>query len=158
MSTGDTCTVCCNLPNGLLLTHGKITYNADGTPKADVHGRVIMENPQQVRLYGGRHISAVGGYGMTHNVDAAWFDDYMETIGKHTKLVQVKGLFSMPTSDYAAGLAGERSDLRSGLEPLEALDPRGFEGNPNGSIPVSVVTGKDATSGNTFGRDVREPA
>lgn len=156
MSTGDTCTVACNLPNGLLLTHGKIRYNEDGTPKADVHGRVIMENPVQVRLYGGRHISAVGGYGLTHDVDAEWFEDYMNTVGKDTKLVQVKGLFSMPTADYAAGLARERSDLRSGLEPLEDLDPRGFEGNPNGSIAANVALKANDGTGNQFGRDNRQ--
>lgn len=149
-----TCVVACNLPNGLILSHGKIRRDGAGVPVIDANQRVVMDDIKTVRLYGGRHISAVGGYGLTHNVDADWFDDYMRE-NAQSKLVLIGGLFAMPTAEFTTGMARERIDFRCGLEPLSERDPRAFEGDPNGVVD-RMSDGK--LPANTFGSDDRTTA
>lgn len=104
VTTGATVTVACKMPNGMNL--GKI----HGPDKPDVI------------LRGSNHRLAVGGYGLTHGIDADAFDKWRE---QHKFLPALKNnlIFAHSKPLSARAMAAEMADVKSGLEPLNGDDP-----------------------------------
>lgn len=103
-TTGTTVTVACKLPNGLNL--GKL------------HG---ADQPDVI-LRGTNHHLAVGGYGLTHGVDA---DAFAKWLKDHSFMHAVKNnlIFAHEKPAGARAMAGEMADVKSGLEPLNGDNP-----------------------------------
>ena len=59
----------------------------------------------------------VGGYALTHNVDADFFSTWLEQ-NKDSDLVRNRLVFAHAKPDLATGQAKEQAEVRSGLEPL----------------------------------------
>lgn len=115
-----TATVMCKLPNGIQIRHGK-TKLQDGKPViSPVDGSVVIENEKIVYLNGSSSDSAVGGFGMTQNVDLDWITDFLETHRHDLPFVASGAIFVEGRVDTATGKARERKDMRFGLEPANA--------------------------------------
>lgn len=91
----------CKLPNGLTVDH------------AD----------QSVTLVGSNAPGAVGGYGLTHDVDLDWFSDWLTGPGRELPMVQRGLIFIAGNDRNAADQAKEQKDERSGLEGLDPDKP-----------------------------------
>jgi hypothetical protein len=103
--TTTTVTVAAKLPNG-------------------VHLDLQKDNGQRTRvtLNGFNHSDAVGGFGMTHNVNAAFFAEWLE---KNKSLDMVKNglIFAHAEVKSVVDVALNSEDLKSGLEPLNPDKP-----------------------------------
>lgn len=104
--SGEVISLACNLPHGLTITHkGKtVTLNGANHPKAiDTDAR------------------ANGRWGVTHDVDAAWFKDW----DKEAKHPAVQNGNIMPTNqNQASDLVLEMGDaVETGVNPLDPAKP-----------------------------------
>lgn len=115
-----TVTVACKIPNGLVIEHGK-TVMEDGKPKIGSDNRVIVEGSKKVLINGANSDGAVAGCGMTHNVDADWFNNWIET---HAEFEPVKAgaIFALANPNDAAAKAKEVKGEKAGFEPIDAND------------------------------------
>lgn len=103
LSTGETVTVGCKLPNGLNLGH--------------LHG----EDKPIVILNGANHPNAIMSVGMTHGVDKAAFLNWMEEHGgTHGIPAVAKGhVFHYDKAGAAIGKAKEMAAEKTGMEGLD---------------------------------------
>ncbi|MGF6604585.1 hypothetical protein P3T23_009341 [Paraburkholderia sp. GAS448] len=103
--TGATVTVACRLPQGLHLDIVK-------------HGEVR----KRVTLAGSNSTQAVAGFGITEHVPKDFFDRWL---ADHRELPAVKNglIFAHEKKDSVEARATERTDLKSGLEPLDPKKP-----------------------------------
>lgn len=108
-STGATVTVACKLPAG---QHLEIQ-----TGKGDQ-----LQFTRFATLRGSNHESAVGGYGLTHGVDADLFDQWR---AQHKFLPAVKNnlIFAHARPTVARDQAREYQEVRSGMERLDPDKP-----------------------------------
>lgn len=91
----------CKLPNGLTIDHDERTLT----------------------LVGSNAPGAVGGYGLTHDVDVDWFMDWATGPARDFPPV-ARGLIFVAGNDRnAADQAREQSGERSGLEGLDPDKP-----------------------------------
>lgn len=101
-----TVTVACKLPNGLLLE---------------------LQGEERVKLAGtavpwGVAPRDVGGYALTHNVDADFFARWLSVYKDYTPVK--RGLiFAYPKSQDAQARALEMKNEKSGLEPIDPEKP-----------------------------------
>src|ERR1700741_750322 len=104
VTTGATVTVACKMPNGMNL--GKI------------HGE---DNPDVI-LRGSNHRHAVGGFGLTHGIDADAFAKWREG---HKWLPAVKNglIFAHDRPSMAKAQAAEMAEVRSGFEGIDPDKP-----------------------------------
>ena len=95
-------TVACKLPNGLTVTHKGHTVTFNGANDA-----------------GNRF-----GFGLTEDVDAAWFADWVATDGKDFPAVK-NGSFFEHGKDTAAAARERQNDrsVQTGQEPLNPSNP-----------------------------------
>lgn len=91
-----TVTVACKLPNGLVIDH---------------KGREVV-------LTGANAPTSVGGFGLTPNVDADWFDDWMAS-NLDMPVVANEIIFAN-TAEKAGDEAKEKKGIKTGLEPVDA--------------------------------------
>lgn len=93
--------VACKLPNGLVIDHKE----------------------QTVTLVGSNDSGAVGGYGLTPDVDIDWYNDWATGPAREFPPV-VKGLIFVAGNDRnAADQALDQQDERTGLEGLDPAKP-----------------------------------
>ena len=124
--------IACKLPNGIVLRTGTFTE----VPVSVLGGGVRMERVWQAdgqsitlkgnsRPFGGEYQAPIdGGYALTHGVDldlwTRWFED-----NKDSPLVKNQMVFAHAKKDFVEGMAKDRSEIRSGMEPLQPKqDPR----------------------------------
>lgn len=109
VSTGDTVTVACKLPQGL---HIKLPeYKID------------------LKLHGAMSPFAIGGHGMTQGVNAATWA-IIEEVFKEAKWLTSEAVFSMNKAQDASDKAVDQKDHRIGFEPIDPKDPNsGLPGN-----------------------------
>lgn len=102
-ASGDTVTVACRLPQGIHMDIVK-------------HGEVR----KRVTLNGANSPHAVAGFGITENVPRAFFEQWL---ADHVELPAVKNglIFAHRQTASVEAKAGERSELKSGLD---AMDPK----------------------------------
>lgn len=94
-----TVTVACKLPNGLEIEH---------------RGHTVV-------LAGANSSTAVGGYGLTPNVDADWFEDWMAGNLDHPAVKN--NIIFANTPAQAADEAKEKKGVKTGLEPVDPDNP-----------------------------------
>lgn len=91
----------CKLPNGLTIEH---------------EGRTVT-------LVGGNDANAVGGYGLTRDVDIDWYNDWATGPAREFPPV-AKGLIFVAGNDsHARDQASEQAGERSGLEGIDPENP-----------------------------------
>jgi hypothetical protein len=123
-SSGKVC-VACKLPHGLRIQFYD-TKNPNLPPT--VSGDPIL-------LAGTNHEHAVGGYGITVNVDADKFNGWLAQ-NKEYPAVKNNLIFAEPDYDRIRARALEQSRVLSGFEGLDAEKPPGgvlvdnYEGRP----------------------------
>lgn len=95
-----TVTIGCKLPCGLVMTY----------------------KGKSVELKGSRESRILNGYGLTHNVDAEFWEGWKKA---HAKLPFVKGelVFAYGDQRSAEDMAAERQNERTGLEGLDPNKP-----------------------------------
>ena len=107
------CTVACKLPFPLLL-------RLPGRPEVEIKGFSI---PYGVSA----QMSIVGGYALTPNVDADFFEEWM-MVNENLDLVKNKLIFASAKASDATAQAREMSETKSGLEPINPDKPgKGLE-------------------------------
>lgn len=117
-----TATVMCKLPNGIRINHGKVKLQ-DGKPAiSPVDGSVMVDGEKTVYLNGSSSEGAVGGFGMTPNVDLDWITDFLEVHKSDLPFVASGAIFVEGRIDTATAKARERKDMRFGLEPATTAD------------------------------------
>jgi hypothetical protein len=133
---GDTVTVGCKLPNGLLLRVFKMVEGTEpvlggGTRKT----KTAVQAGETVKINGfalprgpdfdpDRAHLVVGGCGLTHGVDADFFHEWMGQ-NKDSDIVKNGLIFAHASSESARAEATEKKAEVSGLEPLrQDRDPR----------------------------------
>lgn len=120
----QTVTVGCKVPNGIVCEF----RGAIPDEYAAFRGKRVTLNGYKPTVV--RHkmaVDIVGGFGLTHNVDAEFMAAWMKL---HASFPAVKNglIFVQANSDRARGHASERDGLRSGYEPLTKKDmPAGVE-------------------------------
>ena len=143
---GDTVTVACKMPHGLVLRvfdmRDKDVVAAGGTGRFSV--KEAVERKQRVTLNGFAHpqdkaplAPQVGGFGLTFGVPLEFFELWL-TQNKDSDVVQNGLVFAHTKRDGAEGEAREKTDLQSGLERLDPTKP------PPGIVPQKTVHGAQA--------------
>lgn len=100
----ELCAVACKLPQGLTVSHKGKT----------------------VTLKGATHSGNRFGFGITEDVDADWFADWMKTDAKDFPAVKNGSIFIMPDAARAEDAGKERrgdAEVQSGAEPLDPEKP-----------------------------------
>ena len=139
VTTGDTVTVACKLPHGLLLRifveHYYDDPQQDGSLKRVKSYRPVTD--QQFVLKGtwaaiagqayNRTNSAVaellpGGYALTYGVRKDLWDQWYEQ-NKTSKLVKQRVVFASPSLQAATAEARENRSVKSGMEPVDPDNP-----------------------------------
>jgi hypothetical protein len=100
-----TITVGCKLPNGLDMRIGDTIVSLKG----------FM-----------RGANIIGGYGITENVDEAFFDEWLKRHA-HLKVVQDVLVFKQPNIKEAAAQAKDTAKKKSGLEQIDPKEEKEVE-------------------------------
>ena len=138
-SGGDTVTVACKLPHGLKLRIFEMHpdyENVMGGGKRETEiavqvGPTITLNGCALARGVVPEYGIIGGFAMTHGVDAEFMETWLKQNKDHPAVVN-KLIFAYPKMDMVEGQAREFRTLRSGLEPLVPdTDPRITVGTKN---------------------------
>ncbi|KMW73661.1 hypothetical protein TI10_05255 [Photorhabdus luminescens subsp. luminescens] len=86
------------------------------------HGLTIEIDENRVTLNGINSSTIIGGYGLTYDVDKAFFDKYLE-LHADTKLVKNGLIFAQEKLKEARTEAEEKAELKNGLEPIDPKKP-----------------------------------
>ena len=97
--TDSKVSVACKLPAGLIIAH-------DG---------------KTVQLNGSNHAGAVAGFGITKDVDAAWFDAWAEH-SQHPAVTN-GAIFANSGAKVHSEAKEKRNDVKGGFEPLDGEEP-----------------------------------
>ncbi len=103
-----TCTVALKLPNGLVL-------ELPGRPTITVRGFAVPYGVAPA-------LSIIGGYALTPNVDADFFEEWL-LVNENLELVKKGLIFAHAKASDASAQAREFAELRSGLEALDSEKP-----------------------------------
>lgn len=119
MAAGAKVSVGCKLPNGLQITLEKLTesINADGhTVKryVPIGAKVLLKGTNTSVIF--------GGYGITEDIDADWFTQWLKDNADYEP-VRLGLIFMQSTPAKAADAAKERVDVLSGFEPMNPDKP-----------------------------------
>lgn len=119
--------VCCKLPNGLHLTVFRMEEHVEpvmGGGSRTVH-RAVADGRTSIRGVGRRGHDdprIVGGYAVTHGVDAAIWARWLEQ-NRDSDVVRNRLIFADEKPGMATGKAREQAEILSGLEPLNPDKP-----------------------------------
>jgi hypothetical protein len=115
---GNTLTVACKLPHGLVLQNSRAIMDGKKVLKW------IKEGPEVVIKGCATHVGQpitkeiASGFALTHGVDAEFFRTWIE---HHAEFPAVKEglIFAYETAEAVAGEAKDKAELESGFEPLD---------------------------------------
>lgn len=123
--SGQTVTVACKLPNGMILQHWKMQTFHDpvlGGGHREVQRSV--EDGAPIKVHGPAvpfglvpKFLIVGGYALTTGVSKDFWDKWLHQNRNHDSVVN-RCIFAMPTMDAAQGQADDLTDVQSGLQPI----------------------------------------
>jgi len=125
--SSKTVTVGCKMPGGLVLRLFQMNTEHEqvmGGGSREV--KVARMKDEAVRINGcavpiggpqPKHM-IIGGYGLTHGVDAEFFAEWMRQ-NAESKLVKNNMIFVASSRDAAESKAEEQAEIKSGLEPLD---------------------------------------
>lgn len=122
--------VACKLPHGLVLQVYQHEPPAPAVPVGDA-----------VTLLGANADGAVGGYGITENVDSAFYAAWMNQ-NKQFPAVRAGLIFAADTADKARAQAAEQARILSGFEGVNPEKP------PGGVMPATDAKGNPVTPAN----------
>lgn len=114
-------TICvgCKLPHGLIMQMDRLIEDkaSDGAVV-----RKYVPVGKEIKLNGANTSSVIGGYGITENVDAEFFDAWLAQKMEHA-FIQQNLVFAMPTISGVQDRAKEQAAVKSGFEPLNPDKP-----------------------------------
>lgn len=132
---GGTVTVACKLPHGLFLRNFTMIERDEpvmggGTKVA----KVAQEKGDRIRINGVAvpfgaipNYPIVGGYALTQNVDADFWNEWLRA-NRDSDVVKNKLIFAHATPAQAHDQSTEQQKVRSGLEPIDPNNlPKGIE-------------------------------
>lgn len=130
-----TVSVACKVPNGLILRlFEPVEANEPvmGGGFRKVHAfrptgkNVTIKGPAH-RLEMAPSVPVIGGYGLTHGVDADFWSKWLEQ-NKESPLVTSGQIFANEKSTYVESQSREGAKIKSGLEPIDRNNlPKGIE-------------------------------
>lgn len=146
----DYVTVACKMPNGLVLQLEQKVEIREPLPSGGV--REVTQwrrTPDVIEVKGnavnfeslrrGMQMPAIeGGFGLTHGVPKAFWDQWLEA-HKDDDIVRRGLIFAVKTEQEARKEAATRSDIKSGLEPINPDDPGKFASDTR-RIQVGTMT------------------
>lgn len=133
------CVVGCKLPHGLELQlykpREKLAPGETPEPLEPIGDPIILAGSNQE--------GAVGGFGLTENVDAAAFGEWMRT-NQRLQAVRAGLIWAEDTLDKARDKARERAAVLSGFEGLNPeKPPEGVaQGKDDQGRPISQIAAK----------------
>lgn len=136
-----TVTVCCNIPNGLLLHLYDFEKDYEpvlGGGQREIK-RAVRRTETPVVIFGPKRdvkieYLIVGNYALTPNVDAAFFSEWLEQ-NKNSPLVKNGCIYALADEASARDWAKENEARKSGLEPLDMSSAV-----PDARVPRSIKT------------------
>jgi hypothetical protein len=133
--TGETVTVGCKLPNGLVLHLDRMVEFKQPVMGGGIEkGMIAQRMPETFTLNGcsvtlsadGRVTDVnhliIGGYGITPGIPKDFWDKWLEA-NKDTDFVVNRQVFAASDEMSARSVAIEQKAIRSGLEPLDPANP-----------------------------------
>lgn len=135
-TSGETVTVACKLPNGLVLRNYEMVDfdepilggGKKTTKRAIAKGEPFTINGTALNKGDRPEYLIVGGYALTPGVPKDLFDAWLKA-NKDSKLVKSNLIFANPTENDARDESKEKKAIRSGLEPIvpnsDSRIPRG---------------------------------
>lgn len=117
--SSKTIAVGCKLPHGLIMQLDRLIEDK-ATDGAVV--RKYVPVGEEVRLNGANTSNVIGGYGITENVDADFFDKWLAQKMEHA-FIREGLVFAMPTVSGVQDRAREQAAVKSGFEPLNPDKP-----------------------------------
>lgn len=132
--SGETGTVICKIPQGMILHLHKKEKITEATPSGsrDTVRHFQDEDAGTVRIFGPAHAQnegprqrQVGGFALTENVSKDFFERWLEETGKYLPAVRNGLIQFFPNTDKAVGGAREFKKQKSGLE---RIDPENLPG------------------------------
>jgi hypothetical protein len=131
--TGETVTIACKIPNGLLLrvfrrVPHQVPVLGGGVReemKAEMIGEPVHVHGPAAPFGAFPKAPVAGGFALTQNVSKEFWELWLEQNASHPAVKN--GLIYATSSSHAEGAAKERKDLLTGFEPLDVEsgnDPR----------------------------------
>lgn len=143
--SGETVTVACKLPSGLVLRGFRKTIDQElvlGGGLRDV--TKYVEDGRREVIYGNARpkggsfrTRVVCGYALTQGISKTLWDEWLEA-NAEMPAVKNRLVFAFPNVDMAADAAREHRKTRSGLEPLSAR----IEDDPRTPHPINPDVGQ----------------
>ncbi|MDB5448416.1 MAG: hypothetical protein JWQ97_3733 [Phenylobacterium sp.] len=126
---GETVTVACKLPNGLILRVFDMVEHDEpvmgggfrSVSRAHQTGTDVVIKGAAAPF--GMEKPLVGGYALTSNVDADFFTRWLEQ-NAESDMVRNRMVFAHGRADHVRGQAREQDEITSGLEPLKQKGDR----------------------------------
>jgi hypothetical protein len=84
-------------------------------------GLTILHDGKSVTLNGSNHDGAIAGFGITKDVNAAWFNDWAET-SQHPAVTN-GAIFTNSGSKISGEAKEKRNEVTGGFEPLDGSKP-----------------------------------
>jgi hypothetical protein len=137
-----TVTVACRLPHGLVLQHQTERKYSEPTQAGYREVSAFVRTGDKIVINGfAQHVGTandkqiVGGYALTHGVDADFFAKWLTQNAEHPA-VEAGLVFAHEKPAMAEGKAREHRKNASGLEPI---DPENLPAEFRRSISTAVV-------------------
>jgi hypothetical protein len=142
-----TVTVACKIPAGLRLTVFEERTERFPAPAGNSYTETIsrpMVDVEPITIHGTRanansmdapKASIVGGYALTHGVNKAFWDLWLEQ-NQTTEIVTNRLVFAFEKADTTRGVAKDNRAVLSGLEPLNMGRRMERVGGKERSVPV----------------------
>jgi hypothetical protein len=111
MAAASKLSIACNLPHGVHLQ----LYKMADTPQ----GRMAAPVGDRVTIAGANHPEAVAGYGLTEDVDASWFTEWLAQ-NKDSPLIGTMIVREKAADAKAAGK--DQKGKKMGFEPMNPAD------------------------------------
>lgn len=133
--SGETVTVACKLPGGLLLRNFEMVPSREPVPGGGYRDtQTARELPERVLINGfshpqnkAPHCSIVGGYALTRGVSKEFWERWL-AFNKSSDMVKNNLIFAHTSGDRVEAQATEQTEIQSGLERLDpAKLPKGLE-------------------------------
>lgn len=129
-------TVACKTPNGIIMRlfemHEQEEITLAGSRRIM---KAIQSEHEPVRIKGcaapfGSPIVTIGGYALTHGVDAQFFAEWLRQ-NADSDLVKNRLVFAHESREYISDKAEESEKVLSGLQPLVRSEDGGDLRDPN---------------------------
>lgn len=155
-TTGETVTVGCKTPNGLVLqlqTKQMVRYPVMGGGFHEEEQMRPDPNLPTYTLFGNRvpfgeqpRCLIIGGFAMTPGIPRDFMDKWLSQ-NRQLDIVKAGLIMVHKTTDHARGEATEKKDLRSGLEPIRpGNDVRIPKRQVKGKMVDAIETGDEQPS------------